>query len=185
MTIKGLLIASFFMWLLEALIKIVYFNNNLFLNQFWVYVYFILIAVISAAIVRRLGNLNYLEAGVVSLAWLTLLAFFDYTVTNHFLPVAYFSHTQALISYIMIVLTIFFFAWVNNTGLVLGFAGALILFLFLDSVLGGRFSTANLSFQNQTWAGYGVMMLTVILFHKKRHIQIRKELHAKHGSQHH
>jgi hypothetical protein len=51
-------------------------------------------------------------------------------------------------------------------------------FLITTQVVGLKFYT-----RYSTWIAYALVVLTVILFHKKRHIQIRKE-HAAHGGHH-
>ena len=49
-----------------------------------------------------------------------------------------------------------------------------------DLLITGRFTAEEIFKAWQLWVGYAVMMFVVFAFHKKRHIQVRKELHAKH-----
>lgn len=180
MTLKRSLIYAFLQWAVLVLVKVFYFNNYLPQGQLGFYLYLILIAVAVAAIVRRLHVLSFLEAAVLSLAWLVTSLFLDYIVTNQFLPAPVFSHAQVWVAYGIMVFTIFFWAWVGNVGLVLAFTGVLALLMLADSVVGGQLAATNLSFQTQIWAGYVIMILSVAFFHKKRHIHIREEMHAKH-----
>lgn len=174
MTITRLLIALLFEWAVLALLKVIFLNHNLLQTDQGIYLYLILTAVISAAIIRRVGYINYLEAGVASLVWLTFVGFLDYIITNQFLSAPAFSHNHVWLAYLIIVLAILFFASIGNSGLVLGFTAGLVLLLLIDAAFGSRLKAADLSYEKQIWIANGIMMLSVIIFHKKRHVAIRR-----------
>lgn len=52
--------------------------------------------------------------------------------------------------------------------------------LFLELLITASISGVGMFKSLALWLGYLVLMLTVFLFHKKRHIQVRKEQHAHH-----
>ena len=69
-------------------------------------------------------------------------------------------------------------------------AGFIAVFWFLTSLVLDLFVTAPLTIglkiysSYALWVGYGLMMVMVVLGHKKRHIQVRKE-QAAHRHGHH
>ncbi len=171
----------FLQWGLLTLVKVIHLNGHLLQGQFGFFSYLILTGVVAAAVVRRQGVMNYLEAGMVSVSWLVVDLFLDYILANQFLPSLIFSHIQVWIACGIIVLSIFFFVKIGNAGLVLAFIGILILFLLTDALFGSRLETTNFSYQTEIWVGYFIMMLSVIVFHKKRHIAIRRGEYQEHG----
>lgn len=81
--------------------------------------------VLSAAFIRRMGVLNFMEAFFIFLVWFLGGMFLDLLITSAFVGTAVFS-------------------------------------------------------QSAYWYGFLFMLLSIMFFHKKRHIHIRKELHARH-----
>ena len=60
--------------------------------------------------------------------------------------------------------------------------------LFLDLLITSSYTGLGIFKVSEYWFGYLAMILAVMIFHKKRHIAVRKELHAKHhghGGHHH
>lgn len=53
-------------------------------------------------------------------------------------------------------------------------------FVFLDLIVTSAFLGVDIFKNWGFWVGYLIMVLVAFLFHKKRHVQIRKEQH-KHG----
>ncbi len=49
-----------------------------------------------------------------------------------------------------------------------------------DLVFTSNFLGTTIFRQKELWLGYLIMVTAVLFFHKKRHIQIRKELKARH-----
>jgi len=56
--------------------------------------------------------------------------------------------------------------------------------LFLDLVITVNFTGIGIYKSSEYWFGYLVMIVGVMVFHKMRHVAIRKELHAKHHGHH-
>ncbi len=58
-----------------------------------------------------------------------------------------------------------------------------IMTIFFDFLITSQIVGFNMFSRLDIWVGYAIMTLSIFLFHKKRHIQIRKE-HAAHGGHH-
>ncbi len=56
--------------------------------------------------------------------------------------------------------------------------------LFLDLIITSGILGTRIFLAWELWVGYLVMVAVVFLLHKKRHIHIRKELHAHHHGHH-
>ncbi len=126
MTIQKLLLFSFLQWLLFTALKVWVFKFGLFASPgMETLAYCLLVAVIAAALVRRMGVINYLEAFFLIGLWVLGDMLGDLLITGMF------------------------------TGL-------------------GIFATGKF------WYGQLALALSIFLFHKKRHIHVRKELHAHH-----
>jgi hypothetical protein len=52
--------------------------------------------------------------------------------------------------------------------------------LFFDLIITSNYTGLSLFKSSTYWIGLAVLIISALLFHKKRHIQIRKELHAHH-----
>ena len=83
-------------------------------------------------------------------------------------------------------------AWVvKRFGIITFFEMGLIMFvwtvfgLFLDLIFTSKFTGLGIFFSRTLWAGYGVMLAAVFIFHKKKHLHMRHKLHAaKHAAAH-
>ncbi len=134
MNLKTLSLYSFLQWIILAFVKVWFFNSQIFsgpLLQSWVF--WVITALVGAAVIRRFGVINYLEVFFILFAW------------------------------------------------VLGGA-------FLDLLITGNFTGLSIFTKPEYWISYIFLILSALIFHKKRHIQIRKELQAKHhahGAGHH
>lgn len=126
MTPKKFFLLFFAQWLILALLKAWFFNSQIFANPgFQQTVYWILTAVITAALVRRFGHISFLEAFIVAVVW---------TLGN----------------------------------------------LLLDLILLSPYTGLSIFSAAEYWWGFLIMAAAIMVFHKKRHIQIRREMHAKH-----
>jgi hypothetical protein len=56
--------------------------------------------------------------------------------------------------------------------------------LFLDLVITSNYTSLSLFKSVTYWIGYVVMILAAMIFHKKRHVYLRRELHAQHHDHH-
>lgn len=59
------------------------------------------------------------------------------------------------------------------------------LFVFLDLIITSAFLGTQIFRVWQFWVGFFVMVFVIFFLHKKRHIHVRHELHAKHHGHHH
>jgi hypothetical protein len=137
MTVKRFLLFTPLQWVIFVFIKVWVFNNVIFENQGLEQIFFwLLTAAVTAAIVRRLGIMNYLEAIFLIIVW-TLSA----------LPV--------------------------------------------DLVFTASYTGLSIFSDYPYWVGLLFMDLAIFIFHKKRHVQIRREhaahraAHKAHGGGHH
>jgi len=121
--IFGLQLAAF------AILKLFFFTAFNFHSTIWVVVYLAATAILSVALVRRLGVITFLEAIFIAVFWFLMDLVVDSLITAPLVKEPVFS-TWAL------------------------------------------------------WLGYLVMMIFVFLFHKKRHVHIRKEQAAHHHGHH-
>lgn len=84
-------------------------------------------------------------------------------------------------------------AFVRRFGPITLFESAIVMFfwtlagLFLDLILTSKFTGLGIFSTQAFWDSYGVMIAAVFVFHKKRHIHVRKRLHAAkhHAALHH
>ncbi len=58
-----------------------------------------------------------------------------------------------------------------------------VIALFFDFMITSQIAGFDMFKRLDIWLGYVIMVLSIFLFHKKRHIQIRRE-HAAHGGHH-
>ncbi len=113
------------LWLLIGALKAVFLGTSLPLQI----VYLILVLAVTLGCCRRLGVLNILEGGMVSVVW--------------------------------------------------GIGILLADWLIVYNLLGLKIFT-----QGVFWISYLLVMAAIFFGHKKRHIQIRKELASHHGGHH-
>jgi hypothetical protein len=126
MTPKKFLLLLFVQWLVLALLKAWFFNSQIFSNPgFQHIVYWILTAVIIAALIRRFDHISFLEAFLVVFSW-TLLD------------------------------------------------------LLLDLVLLSPYTGLSIYSGAEYWWGIVIMIVSIMVLHKKRHIKIRHDLRAHH-----
>jgi hypothetical protein len=126
MSIKNFFLITFWQWVAFTLLKVVFFKYEILSDPNWQkYLFWVLSAVVAAAMVRRLGVINYLEAFFLVLVWTLGNLFGDLLITAAFVGYGMLAHMEY-------------------------------------------------------WGGVIAMALAIVLFHKKRHIHVRHELHAKH-----
>lgn len=131
MTGKKFLLYSFLQLIIFTLLKIWFFNSQIFANSgiqqiaFWA-----VLVVISAALIRRMGIMNYLESFFTIIVWFL--------------------------------------------------AGML-----LDLIITSAYTGLGIFYRKDYWAGFLVMAIAVFLFHKKRHVYLRHDIHAGHGGHSH
>lgn len=110
MTVKKFFLITFFQWVLLTFLKLLYFKDLLLVQGAWASTVFILaIAIISIALVRRLGVLNFLEAIFVLFFWFLLDLFLDLILTNLFTGISIFFKWQLWIGYLVLMFCVFVF----------------------------------------------------------------------------
>ena len=130
MSIRGFLVLSFVQGVIFIFLKVWFFNNEIFANPgtqqtvFW-----LITGVVTAALVRRLAYLNFLEAFFIMFAWTVGDIILDFFITNYFTGPSIF-HTS------------------------------------------------------EYWISLLVLNGSLFAFHKKRHIAVRHELHARQQAKH-
>jgi hypothetical protein len=72
------------------------------------YVLWFLIIIVTTGVVRRLGVISFLEAVLVSGVWLFFRMLFDVLITAPILGVGMYGKAQVWVSYVIIILSIFF-----------------------------------------------------------------------------
>ncbi len=103
---------------LTILAKLFFFTALNIGNIYIVYLFWLVIALISIACSRRLGVISYIEATLVLALWLVLTLFLDLLITAAVAGIDIYRHAYL-------------------------------------------------------WVSYGVMVITIFLFHKKRHVEVR------------
>jgi hypothetical protein len=129
MTIKKIFLFLFLQLIILLAVKLVFFKVFNVTSDGAEYFYWVVLAIVGVALVRRLAVINYLEAAFVALLWFLFNVFFDLIVTARFLGIGMFGK------------------W-------------------------------------QLWVGYLVLILSIFFFHRKRHVEIRKEQAAHHHDHH-
>ena len=111
MTLTRFVLLTFFQWFFFLILRLGYFKFAWFagLGAVGDYVYFLLIAAIAAALVRRLGVINFLEAIMVLVLWFVLDALLDLLVTAFALGLGMFARWQLWAGYFFMMFAIFFF----------------------------------------------------------------------------
>lgn len=119
MTLYQLLAKTVILQVLFVAVKVIFFGYmNVELLPVLI-VYYLVLAATSIAVVRRMGPLNYFEAGFVMVLWLILSLATDYIITAN---------------------------------------------------LAGR----EIYDDGHFWWSYAVVLLAIIIFHKKVHVEVRK-----------
>lgn len=111
MTLTKLILLTFFQWFFFLLLKLGHFKYAWFgsMGGAGDYVFFLLVMVITAALVRRLGVINFLEAIMVLMLWFIMDVLLDLLITAFVLGLVMFSWWQLWAGYFLMMLVIFFF----------------------------------------------------------------------------
>ena len=110
MTGKKFLIYSFFLLTVFTILKIWFFNYDIFSEPLLQsLVLWLAVAVLAVAITRRFGVISYLEAIFLMIAWTASGLFIDLLVTASFFGITLFYQPEFWISYLFMDLAIFLF----------------------------------------------------------------------------
>ncbi len=109
MKLDQLILKTVIVQVLLMITKVIFFRFlNTDLLPILILYYFIL-AVISIAVVRRLGVLNYFEGILVTIIWLVLNILIDLLITQAIIDNGVFSNVHFWISYLVLPLTVLIF----------------------------------------------------------------------------
>jgi hypothetical protein len=109
MTFKKVLLITFLEWLFLALAKIVYFQDTIFSGGVSQYAYWGVILIITTFLVRRLGVLNFLEAGSIAVFWFLAFLFLDFILVSGYLGMGIFSQGAFWVGHMVMMFSVFFF----------------------------------------------------------------------------
>lgn len=109
MTFKKVLLITFLEWLFLALAKIVYFQDIIFSGGVSQYAYWGVILIITTFLVRRLGVLNFLEAGSIAVFWFLAFLFLDFILVSGYLGMGIFSQGAFWVGHMCMMFAVFFF----------------------------------------------------------------------------
>ena len=110
MTFKNFFILTFVQWLLFLLLKLAYLKWGIF-GDSWIsdLLYFLSLAVVAAAVCRRFGVINYLEALFLMIFWFILNGVLDLLVTAFMVGIKMFLSWQLWVGYFIIMFVILTF----------------------------------------------------------------------------
>jgi hypothetical protein len=109
MTIASLLLGTIASQILFVLVK-VFFIGSLDLENIVVKgIYYFALVIITIAVVRRMGILNYVESFFLCAVWLITSLFVDYVVTAHFVGWDIYKTWLYWITLLVIILSVLFF----------------------------------------------------------------------------
>jgi len=111
MTLTKFVLLTFLQWLFLLILKLAHFKYAWFgsMGGLGDYVFFLLVMVIAAALVRRIGVINFLEAIMLLVLWFVMDALLDLLITAFVLGIGMFSWWQLWAGYALMMLTVFFF----------------------------------------------------------------------------
>ncbi len=109
MTIGSLIAGTLVSQILFAVLKIFFIGSlNIDNNLIWA-AFFMALMIVTIAIVRRLGILNYVESFFLAAVWTIAALIVDYVVTVNFLTLDMYQTWTYWLTHIIIILTIIIF----------------------------------------------------------------------------
>ncbi|MDQ3018374.1 MAG: hypothetical protein M3Q64_00690 [bacterium] len=109
MTIPQLILGTFFGQLLLMLTKLFFINYLNIENVIIRYGMWAIIIIISIAIIRRMGTLNYLEAFFITIVWTITALLVDFALTSSFTGREVYKTWYFWLNYLMMILAIVIF----------------------------------------------------------------------------
>lgn len=109
MTIASLLIGTFVSQVLFVIAKILFFNSLNMENMGVVIAFYVVLVLITIAVARRMGTLNYFESIFLAIVWLLITLFTDFVVTTAVLGRDVYSSMHWWIGVLIIPLAVFVF----------------------------------------------------------------------------
>ncbi len=71
--------------------------------------YFLALIIITIAVVRRMGVLNYLESFLIAIVWFVAMILVDMVITSFLIGRDMYTHLYFYLSYLVVLLSIIFF----------------------------------------------------------------------------
>lgn len=109
MKLGQLLIKTVIVQVLLMITKIIFFKYLNIDSSAILIVYYVVLAAISIAVVRRLGILNYFEIFLITIIWLVLNILLDLLITQAIINNGVFSNGHFWISYLVMPLAVIIF----------------------------------------------------------------------------
>ncbi len=109
MTIASLLIGTIVSEILFVLTKVVFIHYLNIDNIMVKIAYFLALIIITIAVVRRMGVLNYLESFLIVIVWFVTMVLVDMAITSFLIGRDMYSHLYFYLSYLVVLLSIIFF----------------------------------------------------------------------------
>lgn len=104
---KKLLLLTLLQVILATAAKVIFFKAFNFQSSLDFYVYWAVTAAIAAALARRFGVINYLEALLICALWVIVDGFADLIFTSNLAGLQIFSHWPLWTGYIVTFLSVF------------------------------------------------------------------------------
>jgi hypothetical protein len=97
-------------WLIFFVLKIWFFNYQIFSNPgVQSVVYWAIVAAVAAALVRRLGVINFLESFYTIFLWVVVGGFLDLIITSKFTGLGIFEQKDFLVGFGVLAASVFLF----------------------------------------------------------------------------
>jgi hypothetical protein len=97
------------LWILLAVIKVVFIKILSLDTQVLEYVYWFLMGMFSISLARRLGPINFLEAMLVAGFWFFVNLILDFILTSPIVGSLILARWEVWVGYAVMILSIFFF----------------------------------------------------------------------------
>ena len=109
MTIASLLLGTIISEILFVLTKVVFIHYLNIDNVIVKTAYFLTLIIVTIAVVRRMGTINYLESFLIAIVWFITMILVDMAITSFLIGRDMYSHIYFYFSYLVVVLAVICF----------------------------------------------------------------------------
>lgn len=109
MTIASLLLGTIASQILFVITKVIFIHYLNIDNLMVKIAYFLALIIITIAVVRRMGTINYLESFLLVVVWFVTMVLVDMAVTSFLIGREMYSHLYFYLSYLAVLLAIILF----------------------------------------------------------------------------
>lgn len=109
MSIGGLILGTIISEILFVATKVLFINYLNMDNLIIKVVYFLVLVIITTAVVRRMGVLNYIECFFLAIVWLVVMILVDMLITSFLIGREMYHHIYFYFSYLVVPLAIILF----------------------------------------------------------------------------